>query len=125
MESRALSKGPQGRLGTGYPLEDSYRAIPTVSEKGENGQAYDIRGGNERKNIDIEKELPRRLSLPETTMQSVADRPGHDSRYSLNCERIHRLNWMPKAGIEEGLQKTIDWDKDSQWRWRPLVRSMR
>jgi dTDP-glucose 4,6-dehydratase len=54
-------------------------------------------------------------------MQFVADRPGHDFRYSLNCERIHRLDWMPKVGIEEGLQKTIDWYKVKWW-WRPLVR---
>jgi dTDP-D-glucose 4,6-dehydratase len=66
MERGSLSKGPPGRLGTGYPLEDSCRTVLTVSEKGENGQVYNIGRGNERKNIDFAKEILRRLSLPKT-----------------------------------------------------------
>ena len=82
---------------------------------------HNIAGGNEKKNVEIAKEILRWLSLPEAMIEFVGDRPGHDFRYSLNCERIHRLNWRPKAGIEEGLQKTIDWYKGNQWWWRPLV----
>jgi len=108
MERGALSKGLRGRLGTGYPLEDSCRAILTVSEKGKNGQACNIGGGNERKNIDIAREILRRLSLPETMIEFISDRPGQDFRYSLDCDKIHRLGWKPQVGFEEGLEKTID-----------------
>ena len=121
MESRALSKGPQGRLGTGYPLEDSCRTVLTVLEKGENGRAYNIGGGNERKSIDIAKEILRCLSLPEAIIEYAGDRPGHDFRYSLDCDKIHRLGWKPQVGFEEGLEKTIDWYKANKWWWRPLV----
>jgi dTDP-glucose 4,6-dehydratase len=118
MERGSLSKGPQGRLGTGYPLEDSCRAILTVLEKGENRQVYNVGRGNERKNIDIAKEILRCLSLPETMIEFISDRPSHDFRYSLNCERIHRLDWRPKVGNEKGLQKTINWYKGNLWWWR-------
>ena len=95
MESGALSKGPQGRLGTGYPLEDSCRAILTFLEKGENRQVYNIGGGNEKKSIDIAKEILRCLSLPEATIEFVCDRPGYDFRYSLSCDKINGLRWKP------------------------------
>jgi len=121
MERGSLSKGSPGRLGTGYPLEDSCRTVLTVLEKGENRQVYNIGGGNERKNIDIAKEILRCLSLPEAMIEFIGDRPGHDFRYSLSCDKIHRLGWKPQVGFEEGLQKTIDWYKANKRWWRRLV----
>jgi len=102
-------------------LEDSCRAILTVLEKREKGQVYNIGRGNERKNIEIAKEILRCLSLPETMIQFVNDRPGHDFRYSLDCGKIQRLGWRPQVGFAEGLRKTIDWYAANRWWWRPLV----
>ena len=109
MESGALSKGPQGRLGAGYPLEDSCRAILTVLEKGKNRQIYNIGGGNERKNVEIAKEILRYPLLPDAIIGFAGDRPGHDFRCSLSCDKIHRLGWKPQVEFEKGLRKTIDW----------------
>jgi len=102
-------------------VEDNCRAIHMVLEKGEKGQIYNIGGGNERKNIEIAKEILHRLALPETMIEFVSDRPGHDLRYSLDCAKIHRLGWKPQVGFEDGLQKTIDWYTANQWWWRRLV----
>jgi dTDP-glucose 4,6-dehydratase len=102
-------------------VEDNCRAILTVLEKGDKGQIYNIGGGNERKNIEIAKEILHYLSLPEAMLEFVPDRPGHDFRYSLACDKIHRLGWKPQMGFEEGLQKTIDWYKANKSWWRPLV----
>ena len=102
-------------------MEDSCRAILTVSEKRENRQVYNIGRGNERKNIDIAKEIPRRLSLPETMMRSVTDRAGHDLRCSLDCAKIVHLDWRPTVSFEQGLQVAIDWYTTNKWWWRPLV----
>jgi len=102
-------------------VEDNCQAIQFVLEKGEKGQIYNIAGGNERKNIEIATEILRNLSLPETMIEYVEDRPGHDFRYSLNCEKIHRLGWRPRVPFEEGLQKTIDWYRSNEWWWRRLV----
>ena len=90
-------------------VEDNCRAIHTVLEKGESGQIYNIGGGHEKKNIEIAREILRRLSLPETMVKFVSDRPGHDFRYSLDCEKTTRLGWKPRVAFEDGLQETIDW----------------
>jgi dTDP-glucose 4,6-dehydratase len=102
-------------------VEDNCRAIQFVLEKGEKGQTYNIAGGNEMKNIDIAAEILRRLSLPETMIEHVPDRPGHDFRYSLDCEKIHHLGWKPQVPFEEGLQRTIDWYRSNEWWWHRLV----
>jgi len=102
-------------------VEDNCRAIRIVLEKGENGQVYNIAGGNEKKNIEIAVGILRCLSLPETMMEFISDRAGHDFRYSLDCDKIHRLGWRPRVGFEEGLQRTIDWYKVNKWWWCPLV----
>jgi dTDP-glucose 4,6-dehydratase len=101
-------------------VEDNCRAIRYVLEKGERGQVYNIAAGNERRNIDIAREILRRLSLPETMMEFVKDRAGHDYRYSLDCRKIRALGWKPQVGFEEGLQTTIDWYAANKRWWRTL-----
>jgi len=66
-------------------------------------------------------EILRHLSLPETMVEYVADRPGHDFRYSIDCERIHHLGWRPQVNFEDGLPKTVDWYRSNEWWWRRLV----
>jgi dTDP-glucose 4,6-dehydratase len=102
-------------------VEDNCRAIHFVLEKGEKGQIYNIAGSNERENIEIAAQILRRLSLPESMIEHVPDRPGHDFRYSLNCEKIHRLGWRPLVPFQEGLQKTIDWYKSNEPWWGRLI----
>jgi dTDP-glucose 4,6-dehydratase len=102
-------------------VEDNCRAIRFVLEKSEKGQIYNIGGSNERENIEIAAQILQRLSLPEKMIEHVPDRPGHDFRYSLNCEKIHRLGWRPQVPFEEGLQRTIDWYKSNESWWRRLI----
>jgi dTDP-glucose 4,6-dehydratase len=102
-------------------VEDNCRAIQFALKNGEKGQIYNIAGGNERKNIDIAMEILRRLSLHETMIEFVSDRPGHDYRYSLDCAKIYQLGWKPQVSFEQGLQKTIEWYAANKWWWRPLV----
>ena len=104
-------------------VEDNCRAILTVLEKGEKGQIYNIAGGNEKKNIEIAKEILQRLSLPDGMIEFVGNRPGHDFRYSLDCSKIHKLGWKPQVGFDEGLQRTVNWYRVNEWWWRPLVRA--
>jgi dTDP-glucose 4,6-dehydratase len=102
-------------------VEDNCRAIRFVLEKGEKGHVYNIAGGNGRRNVDIAREILHHLSLPNAMMTFVPDRPGHDFRYSLDCEKIQHLGWKPQMGFEEGLQRTIEWYKVNKSWWRPLV----
>jgi len=102
-------------------VEDNARAIRLILENGEKGQVYNIAGGNEKKNIDIARETLHHLSLPETMIRFVTDRPGHDLRYSLDCRKIQQQGWKPQVSFEQGLQKTIDWYVANKRWWRPLV----
>ena len=54
-------------------------------------------------------------------IEFISDRLGHDFRYSLNCDKIHRLGWKPQVEFEKGLRKTIDWYIAYEWWWRRLV----
>jgi len=125
--TNALRGKPLPVYGTGQNVrdwifvEDNCRAIQVVLEKGVKGHIYNVAAANEKKNIDIALEILRRLSLPETMIGFVQDRPGHDYRYSLNCEKIHSLGWRPQAAFEDGLQKTIDWYRSNEWWWHTLV----
>jgi dTDP-glucose 4,6-dehydratase len=125
--TNALRRKPLPIYGTGENVrdwifvEDNCRAIRLVLENGEKGQVYNIAGGKEKKNIDIAKEILHHLSLPETMIEFVTDRPGHDLRYSLDCQKIQRLGWGPQVDFEQGLLKTVEWYRSNEWWWRRLV----
>ncbi len=60
----------------------------------------------------LARRLLRLMGKPETLLSYVKDRPGHDRRYALKCEKIEReLGWKPSISLEEGLRQTIDWYK--------------
>jgi len=63
--------------------------------KGEISEVYNIAGENERENIEIAKIILQELGKPESLIEFVKDRPGHDQRYSLDCSKIKRLGWKP------------------------------
>ena len=54
----------------------------------------------------------------------VQDRPGHDFRYSLNCEKLKALGWKQKFDLTSGLKKTVEWYKINEALWRPLKKKM-
>jgi len=128
---RLVTNGLRGKslpiYGTGENIrdwlfvEDNCRAIQLVLEKGEKGRVYNIAGGNEKKNIEIAREILRHLSLPESKINFIRDRQGHDFRYSLDCEKIHHLDWEPQVAFDDGLQRTIEWYRSNQWWWSRLV----
>lgn len=91
-------------------VEDCAQAILKVIEEGKPGEVYNIGSNNEKKNIEVVKEILRILQRPEDLIEFVKDRPGHDFRYSLNTEKIkNELGWSPKTGFDEGLEKTVRW----------------
>jgi len=103
-------------------VTDHCRAIDLIVRKGTPGEVYNIGGHNEWTNIDIVKEILRQLDKPETLINYVADRPGHDLRYGIDPTKIHKeLGWLPETKFEDGLSLTIQWYKDNgQW-WRNVL----
>jgi dTDP-glucose 4,6-dehydratase len=102
-------------------VEDTCRAIEQILEKGTIGQAYNVGGESERKNIDVARTILTALGKGEDYLQFVADRPGHDLRYALSNDKIRKeLDWQPLVTFQEGLAKTIAWYQERTDWWKPL-----
>ena len=56
-----------------------------------------------------------------SAIEQVADRPGHDRRYSVDTGRIRSLGWAPTQDLDEGLAATVDWYRDHPDWWEPLL----
>lgn len=102
-------------------VEDHCRALLLVLERGRAGEVYNIGGHNERRNIDIVRELLRLTNESEEKIEFVADRLGHDFRYAIDPTKIStELGWVPKYRFEEGLAETVEWYKAHPEWWKPL-----
>jgi len=89
-------------------VDDDVRAIDLVFRKGRDGEIYNIGGGEERTNLAVTKTLLHILRKTEKEIEYVADRLGHDFRYSLSNAKIEsELGWKPRVTFEEGIQKTV------------------
>ena len=103
-------------------VEDNCRGVLAVLEHGHVGQVYNIGGLDVEENLTIARALLRLIGKPETLLSYVKDRPGHDRRYALHCEKMEKdLGWKPAVPLEEGLRQTIDWYKANQ-KWMAGVR---
>jgi dTDP-glucose 4,6-dehydratase len=98
-------------------VEDNCRGILAVLEHGRIGEVYNIGGLDVVENLTIARRLLRLLGKPETLLSFVKDRPGHDRRYALRCDKIEKeLDWKPVVPLDEGLRQTIEWYKtNAKW----------
>ena len=104
-------------------VQDHCEAILCVLEKGEPGEVYNIGGNNEYPNIDIVKAILSGLGKPESLIEYVKDRPGHDRRYAIDASKIAReLGWEPRFHFEQALPLTIAWYQ-AQDEWLQRVRT--
>ena len=103
-------------------VKDNCAAIDLVAQKGEAGGIYNIASGEERMNLELARDILKLLKKPEKLIKPVADRPGHDRRYSLSIARITSLGWKPKVGFDQGLERTISWYLDNPRWWQPLLK---
>ncbi|MCL2819427.1 MAG: dTDP-glucose 4,6-dehydratase [Oscillospiraceae bacterium] len=98
---------------------DHCRAIDLIVRKGTPGEVYNIGGHNERTNIDVVKTILHQLGKPESLINYVKDRPGHDMRYAIDPAKINNeLGWLPETKFEAGLSKTIEWYKNNKNWWQ-------
>jgi dTDP-glucose 4,6-dehydratase len=101
-------------------VDDHCRALDVLIERGAPGETYNVGGGNEVPNIELTRRILGLLGKPESLIRRVADRPGHDRRYSLGCERLRGLGWSPQVPFDEGLRATVEWYRANEAWWRPL-----
>ena len=102
-------------------VDDHCQGIFAVLTAGKPGNIYNIGGGRELTNRELTDLILRKFSRDESSIEYVADRLGHDLRYSVSHEKITReLGYQPKIKFEEGLEQTIEWYKNNESWWRPL-----
>ena len=101
-------------------VRDNCVAIDLILHKGDAGEIYNVGGGNELANMEITKTILTELGESEDLIEHVEDRPGHDFRYSLNCDKIRKLGWRPKAKFDEALRETIRWYRENERWWKDL-----
>lgn len=90
--------------------EDHCKAIDLVFHNATAGERYCIGGHNEMHNIDIVKLILNHLNKPESLVEFVTDRKGHDLRYAIDPTKIsNELGWYPETSFNQGIIKTIDW----------------
>jgi len=100
---------------------DHCEALLAVLEKGRPGEVYNVGSDNEWKNLDIVKLILRKLEQPESRIEFVKDRPGHDHRYAIDNRKIEsELGWKPRTSFEEGIERTIRWYLDHREWWEKI-----
>jgi dTDP-glucose 4,6-dehydratase len=99
---------------------DNCEAIDLVLRQGKDGEVYNIGGGHEVENVELTRDILRLTGRPETLIRPVADRPGHDRRYSVDSRKVRALGWTPRHAFPEALAVTVDWYRRNEAWWRPL-----
>jgi dTDP-glucose 4,6-dehydratase len=90
--------------------DEHSRAVLMTLERGMPGNVYNIGSGHEKTNLEVVREILRLMKKPESLIQFVKDRPGHDRRYAMDCSKIQReWNWSAEVDFSTGLAKTIEW----------------
>jgi dTDP-glucose 4,6-dehydratase len=93
-------------------VEDHCRAIQLVLDRGRPGEIYNVSAGQPRTNLEVIRALLQLLGKPESLIQLVEDRPGHDRRYALDSSKIRcELGWLPRHSFSDGLEATVEWNR--------------
>ncbi|MCR4368815.1 MAG: dTDP-glucose 4,6-dehydratase [archaeon] len=101
-------------------VEDNCAGILAAGLKGKKGEIYNIGGGNEITNIELTHKILELMGKGEEAIERVADRKGHDLRYSLDSSKIKKLGWAPQKKFDDGLKETIEWYKNNPKWWKKL-----
>ncbi|MFH1620668.1 MAG: dTDP-glucose 4,6-dehydratase [Patescibacteria group bacterium] len=101
---------------------DHCRGIEAILERGRIGETYCLGGEYEPSNLEVVKTVLEILNKPLSLITHVQDRQGHDRRYSIDDSKARReLEWRPQISFRQGLIEMIDWYKDNESWWRPLM----
>jgi dTDP-glucose 4,6-dehydratase len=101
-------------------VEDNVAAQWLALTEGTPGEIYNVGAGNELTNRELTDRILARFGAPQDRIEHVADRPGHDLRYSVDTRKIRALGWRPATALDDALDATIRWYQDNEWWWRPL-----
>ena len=112
--------GDGGNVRDWLYVQDNCAAIDLALRMGQDGEIYNIGGGAEVENLELTRKILALVGKPESLIQFVADRPGHDRRYALECEKIRAFGWRPAHTFDAALEETVRWYQEHKSWWRPL-----
>jgi dTDP-glucose 4,6-dehydratase len=101
-------------------VSDHCRALDLLIDRGTAGEVYNVGGGNHVRNVDLTRRILQEVGRPESLIKPVADRPGHDRRYSLDCSKLQGLGWRAQVSFDRGLADTVRWYREHEAWWRPI-----
>jgi dTDP-glucose 4,6-dehydratase len=101
-------------------VEDFGRGIGHTLAHGNPGEAYNCGGPDECENLAVVERIVELCGADPSLMEFVADRPGHDRRYSLSSQKLRALGWEPRMRFDEGLDLSVAWYRENSWWWEPI-----
>ena len=101
-------------------VEDHCAAVDFLIERGKNSEVYNIGGGNELENRHITRTILDLLGKPESLIKPVADRQGHDRRYSLDTTKLEKLGFKCDTDFDKALRRTVQWYVENPKWWRAI-----
>lgn len=101
-------------------VEDHCVGLHLLLARGQVGEIYNIGAGNETPNRVLVDKLLALFGVGEELVTYVADRPGHDRRYSVDITKIAELGWRKRHSLDQALEETVAWYRQNEWWWRPL-----
>jgi dTDP-glucose 4,6-dehydratase len=128
--TNALDGDPLPVYGDGSNVRDWIYVLDNVAAQwqvlteGEPGLTYNVGAGNEMTNLELARAVLEACGVGDGDADDrivfVADRPGHDHRYSVDTARIAELGWEPEHGFQHALEATVEWYRENEDWWRPL-----
>jgi dTDP-glucose 4,6-dehydratase len=101
-------------------VEDNCTAVDLVLRAGRAGEIYNIGGGHEMPNRELVDKMLGLAGAGPDRINYVADRLGHDRRYSIDSSKVRALGWEPEHDLDEALALTFAWYRENRWWWEPL-----
>jgi dTDP-glucose 4,6-dehydratase len=101
-------------------VEDHCAAVDFLIEHGTNSETYNIGGGHERENREITHRILQLLGKPESLIKRVADRVGHDRRYSVSTSKLENLGFRMTTDFDAALERTVQWYVEHEPWWRAI-----
>ena len=103
-------------------VKDHCSAVDLILHNGTLGEIYNIGGHSEKTNISVVKTILKQLNKPESLIEYVKDRAGHDLRYAIDASKIfNELGWKPETCFDDGIKTTIDWYLNNREWWEDIL----
>ena len=112
--------GDGGNVRDWMYVDDHCAGVDLVLREGAIGEIYNIGAGNEVPNLELTRRILDLCGKDASSIEPVADRLGHDRRYSVSTAKVRALGWKPERTLDEALESTVKWYSDNRTWWEPL-----